>query len=151
MSSFTIENIYGIGSFRFCSGFPSSIKSIEKSSLYIYECALNGCIQIYNYSTDERIFFQHIYDDITVLLLYNEYTNQILTCSYSGKIILWSNNYEKRFVEQQTRINHIHYGCWTRDGTTIYLCSRFDGKVLTHRIKKILRTFFYRYNSFIKL
>jgi WD40 repeat protein len=142
MSSFTIENIYGIGSFRLCSGFPSSIKSIEKSESYIYECALNGCIQIYNYSTNERTHFEHVYDDIIVVMIYNEYTNEILTCSYSGKIILWSNNYQKRFVEQQTRINHIHYGCWTRDGTTIYLCSRFDGEFLFFLIKLVQYLFF---------
>jgi hypothetical protein len=127
MSSFTIENIYGIGSFRLCAGFPSSIKSTEKSQSYVYECPLNGCIQVYNYSTNERSHFEHVYDDIMVVMLYNEYTNQILTCSYSGKIILWSNDYQKRFIEQQIRINHIHYGFWTRDGSTIYLCSRFDG------------------------
>ena len=142
MSSFTIENVYGIGSFRLCSGFPSSIKSIENpSASHIYECPLNGCIQIYNHSTNERTYFEHVYDDIIVIMLYNEYIDEILTCSYSGKIILWSNNYQKRFVEQQTRINHVHYGCWTRDGTTIYLCSRFDGKGLffnsRHHFKKI--------------
>ncbi|CAF4241451.1 unnamed protein product [Rotaria sp. Silwood2] len=127
MLSFTIENIFGVGSFRLCAGFPSSIKSIEHSKSHIYECPLNGCIQIYNYSTNERSYFEHIYDDIIVVMLYNEFVNQILTCSYSGKIILWSANYQKRFVEQQVRINHVHYGCWARDGTTIYLCSRFDG------------------------
>lgn len=132
MSSFTIENIYGIGSFRLCAGFPSSIKSTEKSNSYTYESPINGCIQVYNYSTDQRTHFEHVYDDIIVVMLYNEFVNQILTCSYSGKIILWSNNYQKRLVEQQTRINHVHYGCWTRDGTTIYLCSRFDGKKWIH-------------------
>ncbi|CAF3168885.1 unnamed protein product [Rotaria socialis] len=131
MSSFTIENIYGIGSFRLCAGFPSSIKSTENLNSHIYESPLNGCIQIYNYSTNERSHFEHVYDDITVVMLYNEYTDRILTCSYSGKLIIWSSNYQKRFVEQQTRINHIHYGCWTRDGTTIYLCSRFDGTLLS--------------------
>ncbi|CAF0811578.1 unnamed protein product [Rotaria sordida] len=131
MLSFTIENIFGVGSFRLCAGFPSSIKSIEYSKSYIYECPLNGCIQIYNYSTNERTYFEHIYDDIIVVMLYNEYINQIITCSYSGKIILWSANYQKRFVEQQLRINHIHYGFWTRDGTTIYFCSRFDGTLIS--------------------
>ena len=128
MLSFTIENIYGIGSFRLCAGFPSSIKSIGYSEAHIYECPLNGCIQIYNYSTNERTYFEYVYDDIIVVMLYNECANQILTCSYSGKIILWSNDYQIRFVEQQTRINHVHYGCWTHDGTRIYLCSRFDGR-----------------------
>ena len=127
MSSFIVENIFGIGSFRLCAGFPSSIKSTETSESYIYECPLNGCIQVYNYSTNERLHFEHVYDDIIVVMLYNEYTNAILTCSYSGKLIIWSHNYQRRFVEQQTRINHVHYGCWTRDGTKIYLCSRFDG------------------------
>ena len=128
MSSFTIENIFGIGSFRLCSGFPSSIKSGNAStSSYQYECGLNGCIQIYDYSSNQRKHFEHVYDDIIVVLVYNAHINQILTCSYSGKVILWSDDYQKRFVEQQTRINHIHYGSWTRDGTTIYLCSRFDG------------------------
>ncbi|CAF1085807.1 unnamed protein product [Adineta steineri] len=131
MSSFTIENIYGIGSFRLCASFPSSIKSNETSDSYTYESVLNGCIQIYNYSTNERIFFEHVYDDIIVVMLYNEYINEILTCSYSGKIILWSNNYQKRFIEQQTRIDHVHYGCWTQDGSTIYLCSRFDGTLIS--------------------
>ncbi|UJR31876.1 hypothetical protein I4U23_019350 [Adineta vaga] len=131
MSSFTIENIFGIGSFRLCSGFPSSIKTTNESNEHIYECALNGCIQIYNYSTNERLHFEHVYDDIIVVMLYNEYINEILTCSYSGRIILWSKDYQKRFVEQQTRINHVHYGCWSRDGSTIYLCSRFDGTLLS--------------------
>lgn len=128
MSSFTVENIFGIGSFRLCSGFPSAIKSSHSSQSYQYESGLNGCIQIYDYSKEQRTHFQHVYDDIIVVLVYNEYANQILTCSYSGKVILWSDDYEKRLVEQQTRINHIHYGAWTRDGTTIYLCSRFDGE-----------------------
>lgn len=128
MSAFTIENIFGIGSFRLCSGFPSAIKSNHSSQSYQYECGLNGCIQIYDYTNEQRTFFQHVYDDIIVVLVYNEYVNQILTCSYSGKVILWSDDYQKRLVEQQTRINHIHYGAWTRDGTTIYLCSRFDGE-----------------------
>jgi WD40 repeat protein len=145
MSSFTIENVYGIGSFRLSSGFPSSIKSIENSpSSHIYECALNGCIQIYNYSTNERTFFEHVYDDIIVMMVYNEYINEILSCSYSGKIIIWSNNYQKRFIEQQTRINHVHYGCWTRDGTTIYLCSRFDGEYLFSDLIH-QRNFIFRY------
>lgn len=128
MSSFTIENIFGIGSFRLCSGFPSSIKSNNSSStFYQYECGLNGCIQIYDYTNDQRTHFEHVYDDIIVVLVYNEYLNQILTCSYSGKVILWSSDYQKRLLEQQTRIDHIHYGLWTQDGTKIYFCSRFDG------------------------
>ncbi|CAF0877922.1 unnamed protein product [Adineta ricciae] len=131
MVSFTIENVFGVGSFRFCSGFPTAIKRTDKSDSHLYECALNGCIQVYNHSTDERLFFQHVYDDIIVVMVYNEYVNQILTCSYSGKIIIWSHDYQKRYVEQQTRINHVHYGFWTTDGTGIYLCSRFDGTLLS--------------------
>lgn len=128
MPSFTIENVFGVGSFRLCAGFPSALKSTAPSDDHIYECPLNGCITVHNHSTDQRLHFEHVYDDIIVLMLYHEHVNQVLTCSYSGKVIIWSSDYQKRLVEQQTRINHIHYGCWTKDGTTIYLCSRFDGR-----------------------
>ena len=128
MANFTVENVFGIGSFRLCAGFPSSIKSAESTGDYVYEFPLNGCLVVQNYSRDERLHFEHVYDDIIVVMLYNLYTNQVLTCSYSGKIILWSHNYQRRFVEQQVRIDHVFYGHWTRDGTTIYLCSRFDGE-----------------------
>jgi len=131
MLSFTIENTFGIGSFRICSGFPSSLKSTNKTDDFIYECPINGCLQIYNYSSNQRTFFEHVTDDILVVMIYNEFTNQILTCSYSGRVILWSADYRKRLIDQQVRIDHIHYGFWTKDGTTIYLCSRFDGTILS--------------------
>ena len=127
MSSFTIENVYGVGSLRLCAGFPSTVKSSVES--FTYECPLNGCIQTYDYSTDQRIHFEHVSDDIIVLMLYNQVNREILTCSYSGKVILWSSDYAKRFVEQQVRIDHVHYGCWTQNGSTIYLCSRYDGRI----------------------
>ena len=134
MSSFTVENIFGIGSFRLCAGFPSSIKTEQDTSIHTYECPINGCLQIYDFSNNQRNHFEHVYDDIIVVMLYNALTNQVLTCSYSGKVIIWSSNYKKRFIEQTVRIDHVHYGYWTRDGTSIYLCSRFDGNFFISEI-----------------
>ncbi|CAF1562082.1 unnamed protein product, partial [Didymodactylos carnosus] len=126
-----IENIYGVGSFRQCCGFPSIVRNdTVESSDYIYESALNGCIQIYNYSKNERIKFFQASHDIIVLLLYNKKLKKILGCSYSGKMIVWNENYEK-LIEYQTRINHVHYGAWTTNGQLIYLCSRFDGTIIS--------------------
>ncbi|CAF0792995.1 unnamed protein product [Didymodactylos carnosus] len=126
-----IENIYGIGSFRQCSGFPSIVRNNgEESSDYIYETTLNGCIQIYNYSKNKRLKFFQASHDIIVLLLYNKQLKNILTCSYSGKLVVWNENYEK-LIEYQARINHVHYGTWTNNGQLIYLCSRFDGTIIS--------------------
>lgn len=117
---FTVEDSWGVGSFRQCAGFPCTQKDM-------YCTPLGCCIVQWHITTKEKSMFQAHEDLITVLL--KNCDKLVLSVSMCGEIKIWDANWTIMALFKLPTSNVI-YGSWSKDGKMLSVCSKGPEQML---------------------